>query len=64
MCVSTSYSYRDKSKRPKVKAKQKVVQNSIPDGGVVLDVGDGGAVLDVDDGGAVLDVADELWFVG
>ena len=65
MCDSTSYIYRDKSKRPK--AKQKVVQNSLPDGGVALDVADGGAVLDVADGGAVLDVAgvaDELWFVG
>ena len=56
MCDSTSYIYRDKSKRPK--AKQKVVQNSLPDGGVALDVADGGAVLDV------AGVADELWFVG
>ena len=38
--------------------KQTVVQNSLPDGGVALDVADGGAVLDV------ADVADELWFVG
>ena len=28
---STSYGYRDKAKRPKIKAKQKVVQNSLPD---------------------------------
>ena len=35
--------------------KQTVVQNSLPDGGVALDVADGGAVLDVADG---------LWFVG
>ena len=26
---STSYSYRDKAKRPKVKAKQKVLKNSL-----------------------------------
>ena len=29
MYDSTSYSYRDKAKRPKVKAKQNFVQNSL-----------------------------------
>ena len=30
MCDSTSYTYRDKVKRPKVQAKQKIVQDSLP----------------------------------
>ena len=31
MYASTSYSYKNKAKRPKVKAKQKVEQNSLPE---------------------------------